>query len=99
MSKKQICEKKGISTLYMVLLSYFAGFSQLRPGLTIPDWFRPVLVKRVINDDLARRMPYIALWNRTFVSYPGHSATPDFLTFYRDPPALLTGIIPVFTMY
>ena len=63
-------------------------------GLTIPDWFTNVLLKPVKNDGLARKIAYVAIWNRGFVPYPGHPAAPDFLKFYRDPVTLFMGDYP-----
>jgi len=63
-------------------------------GLGIHDWFTQVLLKPVKNDSLARRVTYMAIWNRSFVPYPGHLAVPDFLKFYQDPVTLFMGDYP-----
>ncbi len=63
-------------------------------NITIDDWFTSVLLKPLKNDSKAFRLSYIALWNRSFVPYPGHPSAPDFLKFYHDPVSLFIGDYP-----
>lgn len=63
-------------------------------NITINDWFTSVLLKPLQNDNKAFRLSYIALWNRSFVPYPGHPSAADFLKFYHDPASLFIGDYP-----
>jgi mannan endo-1,4-beta-mannosidase len=63
-------------------------------NITISDWFTSVLLNPLKKDSLAFKLSYIALWNRSFVPYPGHPSAMDFLKFYHDPVSLFIGDYP-----
>ncbi|MBN1416868.1 MAG: discoidin domain-containing protein [Bacteroidales bacterium] len=72
-----------------------AGLSETGlADLSIPDWFTSVLLKPIKNDSLARKITYMAIWNKNFVPYPGHTAAPDFLKFFHDPVTWFIGDYP-----